>query len=296
MSHFSRRQFVHLSGASLAASCFLPFAPLEPFDGRKMRIQDAIDLIKKACGDPISTTVDTVKSGNTHRKLNGIVTTFLATAEVIEKAIELDANLIITHEPTFYNHLDETGWLEKDPVYEYKRRLLEKNRIVVWRFHDYWHQHRPDGILTGFLKAVGWEGYEDKSRENICVIPPISLRDLASFFKEKMGLHRTFYVGNPELSCTNVGLLPGAWGGRPQINMLSKENIEVIVVGEVAEWETCEYVRDAAYAGMKKGLIVLGHARSEEPGMDWLVEWLRPRIPEEIGVRFVPTDDPFVPV
>jgi hypothetical protein len=27
----------------------LPFAPVEPFDGRKMRIQDALDLISNAC-------------------------------------------------------------------------------------------------------------------------------------------------------------------------------------------------------------------------------------------------------
>ena len=29
----------------------------------------------------------------------------------------------------------------------------------------------------------------------------------------------------------------------------------------------------------EKGLIVIGHALSEEPGMVWLAEWLKPRLP-----------------
>jgi hypothetical protein len=61
------------------------------------------------------------------------------------------ANLIIAHEPVFYSHLDQTDWLRRDTVYNAKRRLLDEHHIVVWRFHDYWHMHQPDGILTGVL-------------------------------------------------------------------------------------------------------------------------------------------------
>ena len=120
--------------------------------------------------------------------------------------------------------------------------------------------------------------------------------DLAKECQQKLALSRTFYVGNPQLRCKNVGILPGAWGGSKQIDMLSTENIEVLIVGEVAEWETCEYVRDAAFAGMSKGLIVLGHARSEEPGMRWAAEWLRKFIPANVSVQYAPSNDPFIPI
>ena len=63
-------------------------------------------------------TVDTIKSGNGQQICNGIVTTFMATAEVIQKTIDLKANFITTHEPTFYNHLDETEWLQQDQVFQ----------------------------------------------------------------------------------------------------------------------------------------------------------------------------------
>jgi putative NIF3 family GTP cyclohydrolase 1 type 2 len=246
-------------------------------------------------GEPLQDTVDTVKSGDPTQPCTGIASTFLATAEVIKAAAERNVNLIITHEPTYYNHLDETDWLEDDPVYEFKRKLLEDNGIVVWRFHDYWHRHQPDGILHGFLKAVGWRPYLQEDRQNTCLIPETSLKELAAFFKGQLKLDRCFYVGDPALRFRNVALLPGAWGRLRQIETLRREDVEVVVVGEVLEWETCEWVRDAHTAGMKKGLIVLGHAMSEEPGMEYLTEWLRPKVPD-VAVYHIPATDPFKPV
>ena len=40
---------------------------------------------------------------------------FLASYAVIEQAITKGANFIIVHEPTFYNHRDETAWLMHAP-------------------------------------------------------------------------------------------------------------------------------------------------------------------------------------
>ncbi len=295
--HLTRRTFLHRAGA-VAAGAAMPFWMLNtqaPSLQTNASIQDVIDLIVAACGPPIPNTVDTVKSGDPTRPCTGIATTFLATTEVIRQAVARGANLIITHEPTYYNHLDETDWLRDDPVYRYKRALLEDNGVVVWRFHDYWHQHEPDGILHGFLKAVGWLPYLQKDKEVTCVIPETTLQELAAFFKAQLGLRRTFYTGDPGMRFRQVALLPGAWGRQKQLEHLRRDDIEVAVVGEVAEWETCEWVRDANSAGLKKGLIVLGHAESEEPGMAYLADWLRPRVPE-IDVTHLPATDPFQPV
>lgn len=301
-----RRNFLKWSGYSLAATplvgvpSVLNGSPNEQkkkqTTGKDWTIQQVIDLIMEHIpGGRREKSVDTFKTGNPNHLVKGVVSTFLATAEVIQQAAWLGANLIITHEPTFYNHWDETDWLQKDPVYQYKRELLDKHEIVVWRFHDYWHRHRPDGILHGFLKDAGWLDYEDKTRENICVLPSISLKDLAAFIKKQFQLKRTFYIGDPDLECRNVGLLLGAMGGRNHMNFLRDNKVEALVVGESPEWETVEYIRDAAFAGMKKGLIIIGHARSEEPGMKWLVEWLQPKIPG-VKVAHIEAGDPFMPV
>ena len=138
-------------------------------------IQDVIDtIIATIPGAPLEDTVDIVKTGDPLQSVKGIVTTFIATSAVISKAIELGANLIITHEPTFYEHLDDTEWLSDDPVYQAKRRLIDQHGIVIWRFHDYWHRHLPDGVLTGVLNDLGWENQTDL--EMLArVRPPIDL-------------------------------------------------------------------------------------------------------------------------
>jgi len=281
----------------------IPLMPFPPTEQAKvsiapngqMSIQQAIDtIISHIPGGKLDTTVDTFKSSDPGQALRGIVSTFLATTAVIKEAIAKHANLIITHEPTFYNHLDETDWLQQDPVYLYKRKLLEDNHIVVWRFHDYWHRHRPDGILHGFLQKMNWLSYLDPQQENTCIIPPTPLPKLARTFKKKLELDRCFYIGDPRLSCSRIGILPGAWGRGPHIELLQKD-IDVLVIGETAEWETAEYVRDAAEAGMKKGLIVLGHAMSEEPGMAYVLDWLKDVLPG-VPAWHIPAHDPFVGV
>lgn len=301
----SRRHFLRLSGLSLAAAPLLGsapfiapetyFSPSEP--GQQLRIREVLDLIiSKIPGGRLETTVDTVKSGNPEDLVSGIVTTFLATVDVIRAAAAKGANLIITHEPTFYNHLDDTDWLAEDPVYQYKRALLDQHGIVVWRFHDYWHRHRPDGILHGFLDQMGWQPYldQEQKQDKICIIPATPLEKLAKTLRKKLNLERPSLIGDPQLSCRKVGLLLGASGRQGHIALLQKD-IDVLVVGEVSEWETSEYVRDAAAVGMRKALIILGHAPSEEPGMAYAKDWLQALVPG-VPVYHVPSTDAFVPV
>jgi putative NIF3 family GTP cyclohydrolase 1 type 2 len=66
-------------------------------------IQNVIDLIIASVpGAPLEDSVDVFKCGDPAQKVTGIVTTFTANMHVLRKAVDLGANLIITHEPTFY--------------------------------------------------------------------------------------------------------------------------------------------------------------------------------------------------
>jgi putative NIF3 family GTP cyclohydrolase 1 type 2 len=257
-----------------------------------LTIQDAIETIVAATAvAPLADTVDTVKTGDPTRPLTGIVTTFLATAEVIARAAELGANLIITHEPTFYNHHDETAWLESDAVYQAKRRLIDDHDIVIWRFHDYWHRTRPDGILRGLLERLGWDHEGEIGYPVIATIAPLPLAELAGLVKARLGIASVRVSGPPDLVCRRVGLLAGAPGGRMQIATLGRDAVDVVLCGEINEWETCEYVRDAVFFGRPKGLIVVGHQPSEEDGMAYLASWLGPRLPT-VAITHVPAGDP----
>jgi len=99
-------------------------------------------------------------------------------------------------------------------------------------------------------------------------------------------------VGSPGMKCTGVALVPGASGSAAQIRMLQRADVQVVLAGETPEWETVEYVRDAAAAGKQKGLILLGHANSEEAGMEYCARWLKTFI-TEVPIEFLPAGDPF---
>lgn len=265
-----------------------------PYSRKTFTVGQIIDLIlKEIPGAPFAQTVDALKTGNLNQTVTGIVSTTFPTEEVIRKAIALNANFLIVHEPSFYNHLDDTKWLENDGVFRYKYELLTKHNIAVWRFHDYWHAHRPDGIQTGVLKTLGWDKYADTQNLRIVNLPATPLKSVIAHVKQKMGITTLRYVGDSAQSCQRVLLLPGAWGGKNQIEAISREKPDLVICGEVSEWETPEYVRDARSKGEKLSLIVLGHQPSEEPGMEYLVTWLQPKVPN-LTVTHVPARNAFV--
>ena len=117
------------SAALLSVPVISEAASFDKEDTAAIMVGDIIDLFIKQIPDaPIKDTVDTLKSGSRDIVVTGIVTTMFATIDVIKKAIAVKANFIIAHEPTFYNHADDTSWLESDDVYQFKRDLLKWRR------------------------------------------------------------------------------------------------------------------------------------------------------------------------
>ena len=84
----------------------------------KMKVQELIDNVIEKCGlNRLDRTCDQLIEGDPEMEITGIVTTFMATVDVIKKAHELGANLIVTHEPTYFTCNDDREWEEQDSVY-----------------------------------------------------------------------------------------------------------------------------------------------------------------------------------
>ncbi len=60
---------------------------------------------------------DTFKAGKPDTEVRGIATSGMSTFDVLRRAAAAGKNLVITHEPTFYNDRDVTTALESDLVY-----------------------------------------------------------------------------------------------------------------------------------------------------------------------------------
>ena len=104
-------------------------------------------------------------------------------------------------------------------------------------------------------------------------------------------------VGRPDMPVRRVSVLVGGGSlglGREEAPMIQmdREQIDVVICGDITEWTLSAYVRDAAALGKNKGMLVLGHERSEEWGMKYLPDWLAP-IADGIPAVFLDAGEPF---
>ena len=231
-------------------------------------------------------TVDTCKHGDPKKEVHKVGVCLTATPDVLRAAKDWGADLLITHECTYYDHLDNP---RPDPITAKKRELVETCPFVLWRFHDFIHlnEGRPDGIHVGFLEQLGVE-YSYDGRRFADLAEPTTPRALAERITERLGIPHPRIAGDPNLPVSRIALYLGACGS--QVDAFSSDDAQLCIVGELCEWREVEPIRDAAQLGIPKALLLLGHAASEEPGMALLADGMQKRFPE-MDVRFFPCGD-----
>lgn len=278
-----------LAGTGLAAARLA----LAPSAERGLTAGQVVERIKTHVGVPWRTeTVDKIVFGSADIPVKGIATTMMATLDVVQRAAAAGRNLIVTHEPTFYSHQDTTDTLTDDPTYQFKRDLLAKHDMAVFRFHDHWHARRPDGIATGMARELGWESHADPQNPRQFLFPGIPLARFAKDIQSKLNIRVMRVIGDPALPVSRVA---ASWGNvslNPGIPLFSRADIDALIVGETREWELVEYAQDAVTSGKKKALIILGHVVSEQAGMKLCAEWLRSFV-TQVPVEFVAAPEPY---
>jgi len=369
MTHISRREFVALTVTGTVASRVAsPFA-LGRSPAATITANEIVDRIKKSIGVDWKTegTVDTFKAGDPSTVITGIVTTSMATVEVLQKAAQAGANLVITAAPTFYSRADLSAPAGRglgagagrgaapprgagagagagrpatpgpgpasqsgpgtgasspmppppaslppsvvppgqnnmlgappatppppDPVFAGKNALIDKHKLVVFRLTDHWNQRKPDPRAQGLATAMGWTKYKAGDDALHYEVPAITLESLASQLKKTPGTRGGIRaVGDPASTVRKIGLLPGYTQIQASIAMMP--TVDVIVAGEVQEWESATYAQDIVFAGIKKGFISIGRVVNEAPGMQVCADWLKTIVPE-VPVRFISAGDPY---
>jgi len=271
-------------------------APSSKAQAKPLTAREVVTRIQAHVGIPWMTeTVDTFKAGNPDTEVKGIAVTMMATLDVLQRAAAAGQNLIITHEPTFYNHQDKPVELEQkenDPVLAAKRAFIAEHGLVIWRFHDHQHRMKLDGIETGMAHALGWEKFQDPGNQYVFALAETDLEHLAADLKSRLKIHVLRVVGDPKLKVRKVALVPGASGFAKETRALEISDLQVLITGEPREWETVEYVADAVTEGKPKALIILSHIPSEQSGMEECTRWLKTFV-NEVPVEFVPARDPF---
>src|SRR5712675_912461 len=146
---------------------------------KMLTAREVVARIQAHVGIPwMAETVDTFKAGNPDTEVKGIAVTMMATLDVLQRAAAAGQNLIITHEPTFYNHQDKPVELEQkenDPVLAATRASNAGQGRVRSRAHEHQHRMTAGEINTGTAHALGWEKFQDSGNQYVFAIPETNL-------------------------------------------------------------------------------------------------------------------------
>jgi len=130
-----------------------------------------------------SQTVDTFKSGDPRMDVRGIAVAWQSQLSTLKAAHAAGCNLFVTHEPTFYTHLDTDQGDFPTPHVEAKRAWLKETGMVVYRCHDVWDVMPTYGIRDSWARGLGLDGppmAEDERRwYGLFAIPSQTVQALA---------------------------------------------------------------------------------------------------------------------
>jgi putative NIF3 family GTP cyclohydrolase 1 type 2 len=232
-------------------------------------------------------TVDTFKAGSPDTEITGIAVAWMSTIAALNKAMELDCNVFITHEPTYYNHYDAPD----SPLFQLegahaKRAFVQHSGLVIIRCHDLWDQVPgmgiPDswGSLLELGEVIGGTGYYrvyDVSGHTAGSVARKIAQKTGQFGQPDVQL-----IGNPDRQVTRAAIGTGAI--TPLFGYITDYAADLGICTD----DGFTYWQHGAYAlDHNLPVIVVNHAVSEEMGMMNLAQHLALQFPD-LRIHHIP--------
>ncbi len=277
----SRRHFTLLAGTLTASQISLQGAGART-------AQEVVSSIQTSLGGEWPPEgPDGFKAGDPNTPVTGIATTAMATLDVLKQALNARANLIVTYEPTFFSRQDAP--VPGDAVYQAKKEFIEKNRLVVFRLRDHWQARKENDMLAGLAESLGWTKYRVKPDDVLYEIPATSAEDTVALIRKKLNLRGGLRaVGDRKAQVRRVLLYPGVMATATMWQRYGETDL--MVAGEVREWENTHYAADIFTIGEKRGLVTIGRVASEDPGMRVCAKWMKTVVPG-VPARWIAAGD-----
>lgn len=244
-----------------------------------MKIRDLIEDLKTWNTIPVDekNTCDTVKIGSIDNEVHKVAIAMFGTIDIIRQARSWGADLLIVHEPLYYDHMDLIHDLK---VVREKQRIISESGLTIFRFHDYAHAMDPDMICKGELKYAGLEGkIGERQRFGITSFVlnnALTAAELAKILEQNLHIDAIRISGCRNKKGNKIACCFGSPGELFDLF----ENHDFIVAGEISEWRDAEIARDAAVLGYNKAILALGHETSERAGMMYMKDLCENKYPD----------------
>jgi putative NIF3 family GTP cyclohydrolase 1 type 2 len=236
--------------------------------------------------DP-ATTVDKVIVGNPDKEVATVMVTWMPSLYAVEQAIAGGFDMIMPHEPTFYNHSHELEHLAEAPEGSVdreaglrKKALLEEHDLVVVRNHDVWDIFPEQGIPWAWGAFLGLtQGPRDFGQNRYLHtydLEPQTLDELAASVAARtatLGEPAVQVVGEGSRTVHKVSIGTGC-GCSPRVALGLGCDVAIVTDDGTSYWRDIQAVVDAGLS-----IIRVHHGTSEEPGMRTLTDYLNENLP-----------------
>ena len=245
----------------------------------------------------------TLLHGSGDTPVTGIMIATVPNLAVLRQAVATRCNLILSAEAPLYsrplpadaNPFAKAGAqrLLAEPTYKAKAAFIAQHKLTVYRLPTRSDEPSPSAYAPLFtahlartmgLTAVAGQPW-------FFTTTPITLGTLVGRAQTAVGAHGGLRViGDLAMPVRKVCVVPGT--AEVVSTLTHLRQADVLVAGDLREWEIVPYVADSRAAGHPKGLLALGRILSEQPGARALAAALKAAHPS-LPVSFVPHADPF---
>lgn len=231
-------------------------------------------------------TVDTFKSGDPDTEITAVAIGWMSYHSSLKRALELNCNMFITHEPTYFNHHDQETEIFRLPYVRSKREFIEENGLIILRCHDLWDQVPDIGIPDSWARQLDFhEPLVKKSYYRVYDVSGRTAFDVAQQVARRtleLGQEAVQLIGPSEAKVTRVAIGTGAI--TPFLRFVERYKADLAICSD----DGFMYWRDGALSiDMGIPVIIVNHAVSEMYGMKLLAEHLAAKFPD-VPIHFIP--------
>ena len=243
-----------------------------------MRAADVLEhFLSRAEWVRRDTTVDRIIAGDPATDVDRCMVTWMPSSRALQHAVGRGISLVVCHEPTFWNHRDDTA--KDDPASRAKQQFIVKNGLVVLRNHDCWDRWPDIGIPWAWAQFLGL-GTSPRQigaggTQHRYDIEPASLDDVAGRIA-----NRCREIGEPFVQVTGDGsarvsrIGVGTGCGCDIATYIAMEcDCSVVCDDGSCYWSGIQQAEDIHHP-----VIRVNHGTSEEPGMVTLTQYINDAI------------------
>lgn len=210
--------------------------------------------------------------GNRKKKVSKIYVAVDATDEVVDEAILMEADMIITHHPLIFSAMKK---ITTDDFIGRRIVKMLENGICYYAMHTNFDvTHMADlaadkiGLTARSVLDVTYEGETGKAGIGKAGLLPeeMTVSQVAELVKHQFGLEQVKIFGEPLRKVQTAGICPGS--GKSVIGNAIKTGVEVLITGDIDHHEGI----DAIARGLT--IIDAGHYGLEHIFVPFMVQYL----------------------